>query len=102
MSETSLVTPEQIQSRIHEVHGRRVMLDADLAQCYGVGTRDLNKAVGRNLDRFPDDFAFMLTLAETRGFDVPTWNIKSGPRWRAQASPRLYRTGSGHAGERAP
>lgn len=41
-------------------------LDADLARFYGVGTRDLNKAVNRNLDRFPEDFAFLLTMEETR------------------------------------
>ena len=44
MSETSLVTPEQIQSRIHEVHGRRVMLDADLAALYGIETEALVRA----------------------------------------------------------
>ncbi len=42
------------------------MLDADLARFYGVETRDLNKAVSRNLARFPKDFAFTLTMPETR------------------------------------
>ena len=40
------------------------MLDADLARFYAVATRDLNKAVSRNLDRFPEDFAFRLTADE--------------------------------------
>ena len=45
----------QIQSRIHFVRGKRVMLDADLARFYGVMTFNLNKAVSRNLDHFPED-----------------------------------------------
>lgn len=78
MSDTALVSPEQIQSRIHSVRGRRVILDANLARFYGVGTRDLNKAVGRNLDRFPDDFAFMLTLEETRALMFQPGTSKPG------------------------
>jgi len=54
------------------------MLDADLARFYGVGTRDLNKAVSRNLDRFPDDFAFMLTLEETRALMFQPGTSKPG------------------------
>lgn len=55
-----------IQQRIHIVRGRRVMLDADLARFYRVTTFNLNKVVSRNAGRFPDDFAFVLTLVETR------------------------------------
>jgi hypothetical protein len=61
---TALVPVAEIQQRIHVVRGKRVMLDADLARFYGVGTRDPNKAVSRNLERFPDDFSFVLTLEE--------------------------------------
>jgi hypothetical protein len=61
-----LIPVAQIQARIHFVRGKRVMLDADLARFYGVGTRDLNKAVSRNLERFPEDFAFHLTRAEAQ------------------------------------
>jgi hypothetical protein len=49
-----------IERAIHLVRGHRVMLDADLARLYGVETKNLNKAVKRNLARFPDDF-MMLT-----------------------------------------
>jgi hypothetical protein len=62
---TELIPVALIQARIHSIRGKRVMLDADLAHFYGVGTRDLNKAVKRNFDRFPADFAFMLTMEET-------------------------------------
>ena len=56
---------EKIQSRIYEVRGVRVMLDFDLAALYQVETRVLKQAVRRNLERFPEDFLFRLTLEES-------------------------------------
>ena len=53
-----------IQSKIYEVRGQKVMLDRDLAELYNVTTANLNKAVKRNIRRFPDDFMFQLTKAE--------------------------------------
>lgn len=64
--QNELLPIAQIQARIHIVRGKRVMLDADLARFYGVTTFNLNKAVNRNLDRFPEDFSFVLTMDETR------------------------------------
>jgi hypothetical protein len=52
------------QLRILTIRGQRVLLDADLARLYGVDTRALNQAVKRNLDRFPEEFAFRLTRDE--------------------------------------
>ena len=49
---------------IHTVRGEKVILDADLAQLYGVTTGRLNEAVARNIDRFPSDFSFQLTTSE--------------------------------------
>ncbi len=66
-SETSLVipvTPEFIERRIYIMRGQKVMLDKDLAELYLVGTRDLNKAVKRNEQRFPADFMFQLNKKE--------------------------------------
>jgi len=54
------------------------MLDADLARFYGVQTRDRNKAASRNLDRFPEDFAFTLTLEETRALMFQLGTSKPG------------------------
>ncbi|MDD5300540.1 MAG: ORF6N domain-containing protein [Gallionella sp.] len=54
----------QIESRIFLIRGQKVMLDADLAELYGVETRVLNQAVKRNLERFPEDFMFQLTATE--------------------------------------
>lgn len=53
-----------IQSKIHELRGRKVMLDFDLAEMYQVETRRLNEAVKRNIKRFPEDFMFQLTSQE--------------------------------------
>lgn len=53
-----------IQNRIYEIRGERVMLDFDLSDLYDVETKALNQAVKRNLQRFPIDFMFRLSLEE--------------------------------------
>lgn len=53
-----------IQNKIYEIRGQRVMLDSDLAELYGVETKNLNKAVKRNMERFPLDFMFQLSKEE--------------------------------------
>jgi hypothetical protein len=60
----SLVPSEVIESKILLLQGRKVMLDRDLAELYGVETRALNQAVRRNIERFPEDFMFPLTREE--------------------------------------
>lgn len=59
------VLPSEIEALIRTVRGRKVLLDADLAHLYGVTTKVLNQAVRRNEAKFPEDFRFRLTLAET-------------------------------------
>jgi ORF6N domain-containing protein len=58
------VPTERIERRILLVRGHKVMLDADLAELYGVRTRRLNEQVRRNSERFPGDFMFQLTAEE--------------------------------------
>jgi len=53
-----------IKNRIYEIRGYKVILDKDLAELYEVTTSNLNKAVKRNLDRFPEDFMFQLNKDE--------------------------------------
>lgn len=55
---------QNIQSKIYEVRGVKVMLDKDLAELYQVTTGNLNKAVKRNIKRFPSDFMFQLNKEE--------------------------------------
>lgn len=56
----------QIENLIYEIRDKQVMLDKDLARLYQCanGTKDINKAVKRNIERFPEDFYFQLTLEE--------------------------------------
>ena len=58
------VPVEIIERRIYLIRGQRVMLDSHLAELYHVETKALNRAVKRNLDRFPEDFMFQLTDAK--------------------------------------
>ena len=60
----SLVPLERVVSRIFLVRGQKSMLDADLAELYGVTTKRLNEQVKRNIDRFPSDFMFQLNARE--------------------------------------
>ena len=59
-----LLGAEEISRRILTIRGHRVMLDADIAELYGVTTTRLNEQVKRNRHRFPDDFMFRLNSAE--------------------------------------
>jgi len=63
-SEPNLVVRKQIAARILTLRGEKVMLDAHLAQLYGVPTKVLNQAVKRNATRFPEDFMFQVTVEE--------------------------------------
>jgi hypothetical protein len=66
MSGSDAVIPvERIASRIYIIRGEKVMLDSDLAELYGVPTSRLNEQFKRNRERFPVDFAFQLTKAES-------------------------------------
>jgi hypothetical protein len=60
----TLVPADRINRSILLIRGRKVMLDADLAELYGVTTRRLNEQVKRNRSRFPEDFMFRLTAEE--------------------------------------
>ena len=60
----ALIATEMIEKKILLIRGERVMLDADLAELYGVTTKRLNEQVKRNSNRFPNDFMFQLTVEE--------------------------------------
>jgi hypothetical protein len=70
MAESAEPSITPVAERILELRGERVLLDADLAEIYGVETRVLNQAVKRNAARFPVDFAFRLTAAEAERLRV--------------------------------
>src|SRR5262245_6898548 len=61
---SNLIPVERIEREILLIRGEKVMLDRDLARLYGVTTKQLVQAVKRNVERFPDDFMYQLTLKE--------------------------------------
>lgn len=77
MIEQEIVPQAIIESKILFIRGKKVMLDRDLAILYSVTTGNLNKAVKRNLDRFPEDFMFQLTNQEVKNlifqFGISRW-----------------------------
>ena len=82
-----IIPQEIIQSRIFLIRNKKVMLDKDLAQLYSVETRILNKAVTRNLDRFPDDFCFRLTKQE---FERLMFHFGTSKRGGTRKLPRVF------------
>jgi hypothetical protein len=61
---SEIIAQTAIESRIHQIRGKKVMLDSDLAFLYEVEAKQRKRAVRRNIDRFPDDFMFELTKQE--------------------------------------
>jgi hypothetical protein len=77
-----LLQPEQIEHAILLIRGQRVLLDRDLAALYGVETKNLIKAVKRNLDRFPADFMFQLTAEEAEALRFQFGTLKRGQHFK--------------------
>ena len=75
---TALVPVNEIERRIFSLRGHKVMLDSDLAEVYGVGTKVLNQAVRRNPDRFPSDFLLRLTSEEADSLRSQIVTSKAG------------------------
>jgi hypothetical protein len=77
MAKTIAVPDEVIVNKIYLIRGKKVMLDRDLAELYNVTTGNLNKAVNRNLKRFPEDFMFQLAEEEFKNlifhFGTSSW-----------------------------
>jgi hypothetical protein len=59
-----LIPVESVVQKIYLIRGQKVMLDSDLAVFYGIGTKVLNQAVKRNIERFPENFMFQLDEKE--------------------------------------
>jgi hypothetical protein len=83
MTSRSLIPSSRIEDAILNLRGQRVLLDADLAALYGVETKAFNRAVKRNLSRFPADFMFRLTKEETATLrcQIGTSNDRGGRRY---------------------
>ena len=72
------ISDEEIKNLIYTIRGKQVMLDSDVAMLYHYTTKNINKAVKRNIDRFPEDFCFQLTENEFQNlrFQLGTLNRK--------------------------
>ncbi len=82
----NLIVNEKIEDMIFEVRGKQVILDADLAKLYmcANGTKTINQAVKRNIEKFPNDFYFQLTEDEVKNLKsqigTSSWNTYGGNR----------------------
>lgn len=83
------IPESKIESMIFLIRGQKVMLDAHLAQLYGVETKRLNEQVKRNKDRFPEDFMFQLTKDEYETLKSQIATSKSG-RGGKQKLPMVF------------
>ena len=82
MENKSSIIPKEIRNLIYTIRGKQVMLDSDLASLYQVETKNLNKAVKRNIERFPASFCFQLTEEEVENlrFQFGTSSLNYGGR----------------------
>jgi phage regulator Rha-like protein len=84
VKELITIPNEMIISRILFIRGKKVMFDSDLAKMYGVETKQLNRAVKRNKERFPDDFMFQLNDLEASNLRSQFVTSSSDERSRCQ------------------
>ena len=85
-----------IKSKIHLIRGEQVMLDSDLAELYGVETKNLKRQVRRNAIRFPEDFMFELTPEEYTSIRCQNGSLKTGRGEHSKYLPYAF-TASGIA-----
>jgi len=69
-NEIKILDEELIQNKIYSIRDMQVMLDRDLAELYEVETKNLNRAVKRNIERFPENFMFLLTEKEFQSLEL--------------------------------
>jgi hypothetical protein len=82
--QTNIVPAGDMTRLIRSIRDRRVILDHDLAGLYGVPTKRLNEQYRRNLERFPEDFAFRLTQNEWAAFRSQVATLEIAPDLRSQ------------------
>jgi hypothetical protein len=87
---SALLPIERIENRILLVRGQKVLLDTDLAALYGAETRVLNQAVKRNLERFPADFMFQLSVKEFENWRSQLVMSKPGAKMGLRRAPFAF------------
>ena len=81
---------DRVEQAIYLIRGQRVMLDRDLAALYGVQTKTLKQAVRRNINRFPDDFMFVLDDQEFATLRSQIVTSKRDSRGGTQYAPMAF------------
>ena len=85
MSKSIAITDETVINKIYLIRGKRVMMDRDLADMYGVETKQLKRQVKRNIERFPEDFMFEMDSKELQNwrsqFGTSNFEAKMGLRY---------------------
>jgi len=76
VKQKSVAPVEHIEKAIFLIRGQKVMLDSDLAELYGVPTKVLKQAVKRNIERFPEDFMFVLSRPGGYKLEVTNCDLK--------------------------
>jgi phage regulator Rha-like protein len=82
-----IIRLEDVENRIIEIREQKVMLDSDVAELYGVETRDVNKAVKNNPDKFPSDYIFKLDKAD---LEVLRWKFSTAKLTKTRVSPKAF------------
>ncbi|MBB4801704.1 ORF6N domain-containing protein [Flavobacterium aquidurense] len=82
MDNKTMISSQEIRNLIYNIRGKQLMLDSDLAALYQVETKNLNRAVKRNIERFPESFCFQLTEEEVQNlrFQFGTSSLNHGGR----------------------
>jgi hypothetical protein len=88
MNTTAIVLARRVASKILILRNQKIILDADLAELYGVPVKQLNQQVKRNAHRFPSDFVFTLTKAEHES--LRSQSVTSNPRGGRRYLPRAF------------
>ena len=66
IADKEVMSVNYIKKQIYTIRGKQVILDSDVAMLYHYETKEINKAANRNIERFPEDFRFRLTVSELR------------------------------------
>ncbi len=90
VNKKSLIPVDRIEKAILLIRGQKVMLDADLAELYGVETRVLVQAVKRNIERFPEDFMFQLSKEDVDFLRSQIVTLKKGRGQHSKYLPYVF------------
>ena len=87
-----VIIKDNIEDLIYEIRGKQIMFDSDLARLYECtnGTKDINKAVRRNLERFPEDFYFQITTEEYNSLRFQNGTLKKGRGQHRKYTPYVF------------